>query len=343
MSIRIAPAYHRLRFEELELTADYQVRKQQEKEAERDRRAQLRDQAKAAAEMAAALDKLRKEQEHYRNLLGKLDLATDPDAVAKAQAKLDEIGASISGVEQRAANIRTGHVYVISNVGAFGPNMVKIGMTRRLDPMDRVAELGDASVPFRFDVHAMVFHEDAVSLETHLHQALADRKVNRINARREFFYATPSEVRDIFSQVAGAQLVEYRDTADALEWRASGSVTHETQGPASKTDLALEALSDATSEAYEPAPTHSEAEQAANRPRHRRHGRRAGRPRNRRRRPSPDATRDTPAEPPAAATAPTQQTGPQPIPAQWYVDPNDAAQWRFWDGNQWTNNVSPRT
>lgn len=67
--------------------------------------------------------------------------------------------------------------------------MIKIGVTRRLDPMDRVIELGDASVPFRCDVHAMVFHEDAVSLETHLHQALAERKVNRINPRREFFYA----------------------------------------------------------------------------------------------------------------------------------------------------------
>ncbi|HEY5455423.1 MAG TPA: DUF4041 domain-containing protein [Acidothermaceae bacterium] len=342
MSIRIAPGYHRLRFEELELTADYQVRKQQEKEAERDRRAQLRDQAEAAAEMAAALDKLRKEQEHYRNLLGKLDPSTDPDAVAKAQAKLDEIGASISGVEQRAANIRTGHVYVISNVGAFGPNMVKIGMTRRLDPMDRVAELGDASVPFRFDVHAMVFHEDAVSLETHLHQALADRKVNRINARREFFYATPSEVRDIFSRVAGAQLVEYRDTADALEWRASGSITHETQGPASNADAALDALSDATSEAYEPVTAHSDDEQqpathvdddisdelddlgtedAA---------------------PTASPTVETPPEISAPATPAVQQNVPQPIPAQWYVDPNDATQWRFWDGHQWTNNVSPR-
>jgi hypothetical protein len=350
MSIRITPGYHRLRFEELELTADYQVRKQQEKEAERDGRAQLRDQAKAAAEMAAALDKLRKEQEHYRNLLGKLDPTTDPDAVAKAQAKLDEIGASISGVEQRAANIRTGHVYVISNVGSFGPNMVKIGMTRRLDPMDRVAELGDASVPFRFDVHAMVFHEDAVALETHLHQALAGRKVNRINTRREFFYATPSEVRDIFSQVAGAQLVEYRDSADALEWRASGSITHETQGPASKAETALDALSDATSEAYEPVATHSEDEQE---------------PTTRTDNGSTEELDDLAAEESddlaaeeadrtvaptpgihtetnAPTTTPTQGTVPPPIAAQWYLDPNDAKQWRFWDGNQWTNNVSPR-
>jgi len=366
MSIRIAPSYHRLRFDELELTADYLVRKQQEKEAERERRAQLRDQAKAAAEMAAALDKLRKEQEHYRNLLSKLDATADPDAVAKAQAKLDEIGSSISGVERRAANIRTGHVYVISNVGAFGPNMVKIGMTRRLDPMDRVAELGDASVPFRFDVHAMVFHEDAVSLETHLHQALAERKVNRINPRREFFYATPSEVREIFSQVAGAQLVEYRDNADALEWRASGSVTRETQAPASDADLAIDALSDATSDAYEPGALHDDtepetgvhADSVADDDLDDLDDQDAGQPEvtpmldTPAEVPAPvasiqdyrqsDVTLDTQAE--APASAPEEPTVAQPaIPAQWYVDPNDESQWRFWDGQQWTNDISPRT
>jgi hypothetical protein len=248
MSIRIAPDYHRLRFYELELMADYLVKKQEEKEAERERRAALRDQQKAAAEMKAALEKLRKEQDHYKNLIARLDPASDPEAYATAQAKLMELGASIDGVEQRAANIRTGHVYVISNVGAFGPDMVKIGMTRRLDPYDRVVELGDASVPFRFDVHAMVFHEDAVTLETHLHQALAEKKVNRINPRREFFYATPSEVRGVLAQYAGAHLVEYRDQPEALEWYASGAVPRQTPGPAAEAD-GLTALEDAVSDA----------------------------------------------------------------------------------------------
>ena len=80
---------------------------------------------------------------------------------------------AIDGVEQRAANVRAGYVYVISNVGAFGPDVVKIGMTRRLEPMDRVRELGDASVPFRFDIHALFFSDDAVALETTLHQRLS--------------------------------------------------------------------------------------------------------------------------------------------------------------------------
>src|SRR4030095_4147116 len=119
--------------------------------------------------------------------------------IAEAEAKLAEIQAAVEGVDDRAANVRAGYVYVISNVGAFGERMVKIGMTRRLEPMDRVRELGDASVPFRYDVHALIFSDDAVTLETQLHQALADHKVNMVNNRREFFYATPADVKTLLA------------------------------------------------------------------------------------------------------------------------------------------------
>lgn len=359
MSIRIAPDYHRLRFYELELMADYLVKKQEEKEAERERRAALREQQKAAAEMKAALEKLRKEQDHYKNLIAKLDPASDPEAYATAQAKLTELGDSIDGVEQRAANIRTGHVYVISNVGAFGPDMVKIGMTRRLDPYDRVVELGDASVPFRFDVHAMVFHEDAVTLETHLHQALAEKKVNRINPRREFFYATPAEVRQVLAQYAGAHLVEYRDHPEALEWYASGAVARDTPGPPSDVD-GLEALNDAAGEVLyadleqytsrESAPSDGESEaldelgvdevtthvsallvsvQTAASPRHA---------------PSShtlaavddEGTVRTDGSVPAIALP-----SPEQLPAaDWYPDPRGTARLRYWDGVGWTDHVA---
>ncbi len=247
MDIRIAPDYHLLRFYEFELTADYLLKKEQEKEEERARRAELLDQKRAAAEMKAALEKLSKEKAHYANLLAKLDPTTDADAYAQAQAKIIEIDDSITGVERRAANIRTGHVYVISNVGAFGSDMVKIGMTRRLDPYDRVIELGDASVPFRFDVHAMVFHEDAVTLETQLHQRLSERKVNKVNTRREFFFASPTEVREVLAEIAGAHLVEYNERPEALEWHASGSIARDTPPPADEGDL-LADLDDAIGE-----------------------------------------------------------------------------------------------
>jgi hypothetical protein len=113
-----------------------------------------------------------------------------------------------------------GHVFVISNIGSFGERMVKIGMTRRNEPMDRVRELGDASVPFRYDVHALIFSHDAVTLETQLHQALADRRVNRVNLQREFFYATPLEVKELLADLEGS-LVEYTDDPEALEWHQS--------------------------------------------------------------------------------------------------------------------------
>jgi len=111
---------------------------------------------------------------------------------------------------------------VISNVGSFGDGVVKVGLTRRLDPLERVRELGDASVPFRFDVHAKIFDADSVSLETRLHQRLADRRVNRVNLRREFFYANPSEILTILEDMGlKDNLVDYVEDAEAQEWRSS--------------------------------------------------------------------------------------------------------------------------
>src|SRR5208282_5791644 len=111
------------------------------------------------------------------------------EAAVRLQAELAEIEKAISHVDYRAANIRAGYVYIISNLGSFGADVVKIGMTRRLDPAERVRELGDASVPFRYDTHAMFFSDDAVGIEATLHKRLANRRVNRVNNRREFFYA----------------------------------------------------------------------------------------------------------------------------------------------------------
>jgi hypothetical protein len=163
-----------------------------------------------------------KEEAHWRNALQKWAESGDEQQADAARAKLGEIGDAIRGVEEREANIRTGWVYVISNVGSFGDGVVKVGLTRRLDPLERVRELGDASVPFRFDVHAKIFDADAVSLETRLHQRLADRRVNRVNLRREFFYANPSEILTILEDMGlKDNLVDYVEDAEAQEWRSS--------------------------------------------------------------------------------------------------------------------------
>ncbi|MCA1307997.1 GIY-YIG nuclease family protein [Microbacterium esteraromaticum] len=97
----------------------------------------------------------------------------------------------------------------MSNIGSFGPDVVKIGLTRRLEPMDRVNELGDASVPFRFDVHALFFADDAVSIEAMLHQHFADRRINQINMRREYFRTTPTEVREVL-KAHSVELLDFK-------------------------------------------------------------------------------------------------------------------------------------
>ncbi len=109
---------------------------------------------------------------------------------------------------------------MISNIGSFGETVVKIGLTRRLEPMERVHELGDASVPFRFDVHALVFSDDAVGLEAALHQKFADRRVNMVNARREFFYISPHDVKEALLHLRG-DLLSFVEAPEALEWHQS--------------------------------------------------------------------------------------------------------------------------
>lgn len=224
MDIRITDDYHRVRLYEIELTADYLAKLEEERERMREERERLRDEQAAQREIEREKSRLAKEQAHYLNALQKMQQgAGSPEAIAEIEAKLAEIGVEIDKVTSREPNIRAGWVYVISNVGAFGDKVVKIGLTRRLEPMDRVRELGDASVPFRFDVHALIFSDDAVSLEGQLHRALEERKVNQVNTAREFFYATPSEVREHLSRIQGPHLLEYRDDPEAAEWRASGS------------------------------------------------------------------------------------------------------------------------
>ena len=132
---------------------------------------------------------------------------------------LDE---AIAQNDYRTANIRAGYVYVISNRGAFGDNVVKIGLTRRLEPIDRVNELGGASVPFRFDVHALFFSEDAVTLERELHEHFTERAVNLANSRKEFFFASPSVVRAVLEDKVG-NLLEFTERAESTEYLQSGA------------------------------------------------------------------------------------------------------------------------
>ena len=217
MEMRINPVFHSLRLLELELTADFQMKVQEEREKARAERELLREQRRAEQELAAERERLEKEKSHYVTVLESLRASGDDAAADELANRLAQIDAAIEANDYRIANIRAGYVYVISNVGAFGPNVVKIGMTRRLEPRDRIRELGDASVPFRFDVHALFFSDDAIALEGELHKAFADRRVNFVNERREFFFAEPAEVRDVLAEKVGG-LLEFSEAPEALEY-----------------------------------------------------------------------------------------------------------------------------
>lgn len=223
IDLHIAPRFHKLRLDELTLAARHLEAVKAARDAERERRADLREQNRAEEELRRERERLQKERDHYANALEALRARGDTAGAESLEAKLADVDKALDDVDYRAANIRAGYVYVISNVGAFGERMVKIGMTRRLDPMDRIRELGDASVPFRFDVHALFFSDDAVGVETMLHRELAEVRVNRMNPRREFFYVTPAEVLDALHE-HNIAVVEFKTEPDAEEFRLSQAV-----------------------------------------------------------------------------------------------------------------------
>ena len=228
--VAITSYYLDLKIKELHLAYEYQVEKQREKDRLKQLRAEERERVKLEKEIAEARKKIEKEQTHYANALKKLQAqiaaASGSDAAALQQKKeeleqkLGELGTSLSQIDYRAANQKAGYVYIISNIGAFGEGVYKIGMTRRLEPMDRIDELGDASVPFDFDVHALIFTEDAPALETALHHAFEDRKLNMINTRREFFRVSLDEIKAVVTQNFD-KTVEFIDIAPAEQYRQS--------------------------------------------------------------------------------------------------------------------------
>lgn len=228
MSLKITQKYIDWKEEELTLAFEYQQKKQEEKEAQKAARAEMREAARLQKEIEAQRKKIEKEQTHYQTAYEKLlkQLEENPDNAdlltkkSELENQLNDIDKAIKDIDYREANQRAGYVYIISNIGAFGENVYKIGMTRRLDPQDRVDELGDASVPFNFDVHAMIFSDDAPALEAALHKAFEDRKLNMVNTRREFFNVTLDEIKEVVKKNFD-KTVEFIDVPDAEQFRVS--------------------------------------------------------------------------------------------------------------------------
>lgn len=236
MSLYIAPNYINSKIEELTLAFEYQQKKQEEKDAQKAARAEMREAAKLQKEIEAQRKKIEKEQTHYQTAYEKLlkQLESSPDDADLIQKKseleiqLQDIDKAMKDIDYREANQRAGYVYIISNIGAFGENVYKIGMTRRLDPQDRIDELGDASVPFNFDVHAMIFSDDAPALEAALHKAFEDRKLNMVNTRREFFNVTLDEIKEVVKKNFD-KTVEFIDVPNAEQYRISQKIKHQSK------------------------------------------------------------------------------------------------------------------
>lgn len=228
MNVAVTYPYYQLKQQELNLAFEYRQKKQQEKEEQRAIKAQMREEARLQKEIEEARWKIEKEQRHYINALKKVQeqikKATGKEKAdlqvkkQELESQLSDIDKSLKDIDYREANQKAGYVYIISNIGAFGENVYKIGMTRRLDPTERVDELGDASVPFAFDIHAMIFSDNAPALESALHRAFEKRKLNWVNQRREFFNVTLDEIKKVVAANYD-KTAEFIETAAAEQYR----------------------------------------------------------------------------------------------------------------------------
>ncbi|MPQ44769.1 DUF4041 domain-containing protein [Clostridium tarantellae] len=230
--VELTEYFLHLKLEELNLAYEYQVKKQEEKEELKRTREELREQARLQKELDSAKKNIDKDLKHFNNALNSLMGQLENKEISEEQRqalinkkseledKISELDKNLKDIDYRQNNQKAGYVYIISNIGTFGENIYKIGMTRRLDPQDRVDELGGASVPFNFDVHAMIFTEDAPKLENALHKAFENKKVNMINSRREFFNVTLEEIEDVVKK-SFDKTVEFKKIAEAEQFRQS--------------------------------------------------------------------------------------------------------------------------
>ncbi len=209
---------------------NYYVKKEQARQEQLALREQMRQEAEERKALEQEKKKIENEELKYNNEIDKikaqlLSAAEEEqkalnDKILELQAKLSDVIIKKDSVI-KLQNGRAGNVYIISNLGSFGNNVFKVGMTRRINPQDRVNELSDASVPFKFDVHSFIFSEDAVGLENKLHTILNNKRVNKVNMRKEFFYTTIDELELLVNEIEPT--AEFNKTMLAEEFRQSQS------------------------------------------------------------------------------------------------------------------------
>ena len=210
VGVRIQPKYLDLKLEELHLAYEYQVKKQEEKELLAEAREREREEKKLRQKLEKEKNKFNRENNRINNELSeaeaKLQAANDEEK-AKLQAEIDKLKAALEKNNEEIEKIDkweetpgAGYVYIISNIGSFGEDVYKIGVTRRDDPEERIRELSNASVPFKYDSHVFIFSEDAYNLESSLHERFDNKRVNKVNRRKEFFNIGIDDVKKIVEE-----------------------------------------------------------------------------------------------------------------------------------------------
>ncbi|WP_299980070.1 DUF4041 domain-containing protein [Desulfobacula sp.] len=240
-AINISHQYLKLKTEELRLTHEYKDKKQQEKEEQAEIKRQMREETKLEQEMEKAI----KEEDKYNNLLAKAKAEAEKASGQKLEKLLGKIASldkelleahtKSERAKSMAQQTKLGHVYIISNIGSFGDDVYKIGMTRRLEPLDRVKELGDASVPFVFDVHAMIYADDAPALENALHKSFDFKRLNLVNNRKEFFKVSLNDIETETKKISPD--VEFIETAEARQYKESKAIRAQREQQSSRADV----------------------------------------------------------------------------------------------------------
>jgi predicted RNase H-like nuclease (RuvC/YqgF family) len=219
--------------EAVKIEYEYYVQKERIKEEQRALREQMRQEAEEHRQLEQQRKQVEKEEEKYKNEIAsitqQISQSADDNKIIQLQERIAQLQVQLTAVEEKKEQIlnrqngQAGYVYLISNLGAFGDNVFKIGMTRRLEPQDRINELGDASVPFPFDVHSFIFSDDAVGLESRIHKMLNSNRLNKINLRKEFFTISIDELEQLVYSLEPS--AEFNRTLLAEQYHQSLSIT----------------------------------------------------------------------------------------------------------------------
>lgn len=236
--INLSSKFLDLKLKELNFLIEITKKQQEEKETQKAIREQLLEEEKVRKEIEKEKAKIDKEEKQFNNEVSKMisylqkannDIEKQiyADKIKELEEKIKLLEKDKENVLQRETNTRAGFVYIISNIGSFGENVFKIGMTRRLEPMDRISELSSASVPFPFDVHALIFSDDAPSLENSLHKYFEDKSINKINLRKEFFKIDINQLKEYILSNLGLS-INFIDVPEAEQYRESLKILENT-------------------------------------------------------------------------------------------------------------------